>query len=371
MLDRNVGIESSTLLPSTNALVPLVVYLGTRPDAPLKPEEADALLYWLFGAFLFGRYNQSGDTRIAEDAKAVRGDKPLESLYGGLGLLGGRLEVTEQALVGKGAGSPYFLLSYLAAKKNDARDWWYGVGIGLDAQGGRSIEYHHIHPQATLKKRYAQAEINDLSNLAFISGRANRKISDRSPSKYFDEVGATDLARHFVPLDTDVRIADAYPEFITRRRRLLASAMTAFLDRFRPSFLLDTTPAVEPVASNLAIVAGRPGGVDSPLELELRAQAAEDHWVGRLILSDLLRMLSDVDDGLTGACLVGGEVVTVAGGADSVEIPIGPLLVTGSVAEWRAMIERELTVEAADHEWLATSPPWTGTRVPLSVLESE
>ena len=51
MLDKNLGIETSTLIPSSNALVPLVAYLGARDDSkPLAIEEADALVYWLLGA---------------------------------------------------------------------------------------------------------------------------------------------------------------------------------------------------------------------------------------------------------------------------------------------------------------------------------
>lgn len=71
----------------------------------------------------------------------------------------------------------------MCARRAGATDWYYGVGIGFDATGDRGIEYHHIHPQATLKKGYSRAEIHDLANLAFISARANRKISDRSPRR--------------------------------------------------------------------------------------------------------------------------------------------------------------------------------------------
>ena len=147
LLEQNALIATSTLIPSSNALIPLVAYLGSRPDEALSVDDANALLYWMFGAFLTGRYNQSSDTRIAEDAKAVRDPQPIAALYQNLGLLGDRLEVTDQALVGKGAGSPYFLLSFLAARKAEATDWWYAVRIGLDANGGQAMEYHP-HPPA-------------------------------------------------------------------------------------------------------------------------------------------------------------------------------------------------------------------------------
>lgn len=370
ILDKNAGIETSTLLPSSNALVPLVAFLGRRPDSPLKPDDANALLYWLFGAFITGRYNQSGDTKIAEDAKAVRTDEPIKGLFANLGLLGERLEVTDQSLIGKGAGSPYFLLSYLAAKRAGATDWYWAVRIGLDATGAASIEYHHIHPQATLKKAYSKGEINDLANLAFISARANKKIRDRSPHEYFPEIGEDELKRHFVPLDSALRSADAYPEFVVARRQALATAMTEFLDSFRPQLLADAvTEETGPQAHLDVAILQRADGLRT---VRFVATVGAQEWVGLAALRDLQRFLSDIDDGLTASLAIGADSVTVEGGRDVLEVPIGPLVVAGSIEEWRSMVERELqdVVEVGDTQ-AAESANWVGERVAISVAEAE
>lgn len=369
LLDKNAGIETSTLIPSTNALVPLVAYLGARADAPLATEDANALLYWLFGAFLTGRYNQSGDTRIAEDAKAVRDAQPIDALYRNLGLLGGRLEVTEQSLTGKGAGSPFFLLSYLAARRAGATDWYHAIRIGLDAEGGHAIEYHHIHPQATLKIRYSKAEINDLANLAFISARANKRISNRSPAAYFPEVGDDELNRHFVPLDASLRTSDAYPKFVQERRRLLAEASTGFLESYRPAFLA-AGPAIE-AAENRLIVTVYPSSANESRVVEFRAKQGSTSWIGTTTFDDLERFLSDVEAGLTAGLPVDGDVVTVEGGQEIVEVPIGPFIVTGGLDDWRAMLARELEQMPETGEPGSPSGPWTGDRVPVAVAEAE
>lgn len=81
LLQKNVGIETSTLLPSVNALVPLVAYLGIRESKPLQEEEANALIYWLLAAFQTGRYNEAADTKIAQDAAAVRAGDQITALY--------------------------------------------------------------------------------------------------------------------------------------------------------------------------------------------------------------------------------------------------------------------------------------------------
>jgi hypothetical protein len=369
ILSKNAGIESSALLPSANALVPLVAFLGVRQDRPLAPDDADALLYWLFGAFLTGRYNQSSDTKIAEDAKAVRSNEPIRALFANLGLLGGRLEIGDQSLVGKGAGSPYFLLSYLASKRAGATDWYYGVHIGLDAQGGGSIEYHHIHPQATLRRMYSKSEINDLANLAFISARANKKVSNRSPSKYFPEIGHRELERHFVPLEESLQTADTFPSFVNARRRLLAEAMTRFLESFRPRFLAGAEAEAPGPESHLDVTIYKRDLTPASIQFTATNDAAT--WVGTAKLSELQRFLSDIEDGLTASLPVGSEIATVEGGTDEIEVPIGPFTVTGTLTEWRAMIEREFDEIIQDDAPTTASPPWVGDRVAIGVSESE
>jgi hypothetical protein len=371
LLEHNAGIATSTLIPSSNALIPLVAYLGSRPDDPLHVDDANALLYWMFGAFLTGRYNQSSDTRIAEDAKAVREPQPIVALYQNLGLLGDQLGVTEQALVGKGAGSPYFLLSFLAARKAAATDWWYAIRIGLDANGGQAIEYHHIHPQDTLKKTYSKSEINDLSNLAFISARANKKISNRWPRDYFPEVGDPELARHFVPLALSLRTPDKFPEFVQERRRLLAAAMTSFLDSYRPAFI--SGASISKPAPDRLLVTIYPPSPDRPghvVQFEARRDSVT--WIGQTTLPELQRFLSDIGDGLTAGLTIGEEVVSVEGGQETLEVAIGPYLVTGRLDEWQAMVERELDQEV-DGETVpaAASGAWTGERVPIAIAEAE
>ncbi len=177
LLKSNAGIATSELLPSENALVPLVAFLGRRPDEPLDAEMADGLLYWLFAAFIQSRYSTSVETVLGQDVAAVRSADPLGGLLRNLRLFGQRLTITEDTLAGRTDRSPYFLLSFLSAKRAGARDWWHGVDLCTDGQSHFKLEYHHIHPRATLKSQYSKAEINDLANLAFISSKANRKIS--------------------------------------------------------------------------------------------------------------------------------------------------------------------------------------------------
>jgi hypothetical protein len=242
LLKNNLGLTHSSPLPSIVVLLPLVVLLGERPNEPLDNETADGILYWFLAATVGNRHSASTDTLLGQDIPAAREPSSVKKLLANLGLVGAAVEVTPRALAGRTTGSRYFFLSFLVAKERGAKDWFHGTGIDLGGEDGHKLEYHHIHPRATLKEMYAKAEINDLANMAFISASANRKISDRSPAKYFPTLDAVELTAHFVPTDDEFRTADAYPRFLAARRALLADAMTKLLNKFRPKWLDRVTP---------------------------------------------------------------------------------------------------------------------------------
>ena len=102
----------------------------------------------------------------------------------------GRLYIEPGDLAGRGVNSPLFSLTYLALKAADAKDWYSGLGLSLTHQGKlHFIQGHHIHPKSTLKKRgYETGEINEIANMAFITGQTNRRISNKEASSYLADV---------------------------------------------------------------------------------------------------------------------------------------------------------------------------------------
>jgi len=376
LLRGNADIETSDLLPSVNALLPLVAFLGRRPDQPLSPEEANALVYWLFGAFISYRYSGSTTTVLDQDLKALREEQPIRALIRQLGLLGDRLQVKAENLAGRSVKSPYFLLSYLAARRAGAKDWYYGLDIcRYGVHGGFALEYHHVHPRARLRSSYRRAEINDLANLAFISARANKKISNRSPVDYFPELGEEQLRRHFVPFDEKLRVSEAYPEFIHERRVLLAAAMTELLEAFRPSWAgqvgARTSDPTTGTRLRFSMFGDRVDGSDAILVAE--ATANGDTWVGSIPIDSLRLSIYDFENSVASEFKIGTELVDVDPADEVFTVPLGPLLVRGSAEEWRDVLVRE----EADRETLANAlelpenPPWTGPREEFPVSASE
>lgn len=376
LLKDEVGLDNSAVLPSANALVPLVFYLGMRPDVPLTEEERKTLIYWLLVSFIQSRYSASAATVIAQDVAALRADDPLRTLCAGLGLLESRPEITAASLAGKGSTSPFFLLSYLAARAHDARDWWYGSPVALSHDGTYKVEYHHIHPQARLKATYSKAEINDLANLAFISDKANRKIAARSPVDYFADLSTADpsyLASHLVPDEPTARTVEGYPAFIGQRRALLAGAMDEILQSYRPTFL-DQAPSVAATEgdASLGIQAFGTSTAAGDIVVRFRASLGGGSWDKTVTFAALDALVSDLEDGRGAELALGADYLAFDAEVDVVSVPIGPLDISGTVDEWRRILKRELEELTAFDE-LATVEglSWEGPRQPFHLLDSE
>ncbi|MCF6470726.1 DUF262 domain-containing protein [Nonomuraea sp. MG754425] len=347
LLKENLKITSSALIPSHMALLPLVIFLGERPDAPLDTETRDGILYWFLLANLRNRYSSSTDTMLGRDIPTVREPEPIRKLLANLGIIGTRIEITPQDLTGKTRESAYFPLSYLVAKKAGALDWWFGTEISAIAEDHIKLEHHHIHPQATLKshpQRYSKAEINDLANLAFISGKANRKISDRSPSVYFVDDGPPltkeELAAHLVPYDEPLRDAASYREFLTERRRLLATAMTELLDSFRPSWLYQAAAPVEvQPGSTLEFILYQSRWDVS--KIVATARVNDVTWTGSFSFDNLVAAIDAASNSLDSDLEIAGQTAPVHVEGDTVEIAVGPYLVSGTIEAWRDMMAHE------------------------------
>ncbi|MFJ8967053.1 DUF262 domain-containing protein [Lentzea sp. NPDC102401] len=370
LLQNNLGASHSKLLPSMIVLLPLIVLLGERDDEQLDTTSANGILYWFLLATIRNRYSGSTDTRLGQDIPAARTEAPVKQLLGNLGVVDAGMTVTPQDLVGRTVGSPFFFLSFLVAKEAGAKDWWGSIAISAAAEGSQRLEYHHIHPQATLKShtaKYSKSEINDLANLAFISGKANRKISHRSPADYFPTLGDQELATHLIPLDSSLRDADAYRSFLATRRGLLANAMTSLLEQFKPAWLTSAAESVDPISGSVLefVRYDNPSG-DGVLVATAHGAGAD--WSGTISTVDLDDVLAAAAAGVNGDLVVGGESMPVLVDDDLIEIPIGPFLVTGTTSEWGKVLGREKDDAQPMANFTEPKPSsWEGERVPFPV----
>ena len=177
----------------------------------------------------------STETLLNEDLNIIFRTGEIAALMEPLKRQFGRLQIEPSDLVNRGANSPLFSLAYLAIKHGGAKDWFSGLGLSLTHQGRlHFIQWHHIHPKSLLKEmHYETGEINEIANMAFITGQTNRRISNKQPSEYLAEIiknqGQQTLDAQLVPNDPVLFQLENYREFLKVRREALAKRMNEFI----------------------------------------------------------------------------------------------------------------------------------------------
>lgn len=234
-LRSNAGIDSPALLSSPFIIISIANY-GHAKDYHLSPEEARLLRYWVLVANAKARYSRgSSETFLDQDLAAIRRGAEIPGLLQLLRTQVGRLDVLPGDLENRNSRSAYFKTMFLAFREQGATDWRDQLVISLKHSGAQhTLQFHHVFPQGVLKKRdLSTAKINDICNLSFISGRTNRKISDKEPSLYLPDIvgkqGAEALTKQSIPTDDALWQLDAYDDFLARRRQLIAARLNDFL----------------------------------------------------------------------------------------------------------------------------------------------
>jgi hypothetical protein len=372
LLKGTLGLTRSAVLPNPVVLIPLVILLGERPDERLDEQTGNAVIYWLLVATIRSRYGSSTDTRLSQDIRAARRPDPIRALFGELDLYLIRPRVTADSLVDRPKEGPYLFLSLLALHARGARDWWLGTDLLTSAGGGRKLSHHEIHPASTVDEKYRKAAANDLANLVFVSPKAGRMIGTKSPKDYFGELSDEELTAHLVPLDESLREPSAFPDFLAERRRLLARAMTELLDRFRPTWLERMPMKDEGVPDGRGLSLTLYASTWDRGRLEFTATIDGSVWTASANMADLERAISAaVETGFDSDIEIGGESVPVVVTDDTIQVNVGPFVVTGTNAEWMAVFERE----RADTRPLNAAPKptpavWTEERTPFSISET-
>lgn len=232
----NVDIDSPVLLSSPFIIV-TVAYFGHQKNYVLSPTEERQLRYWLLVANAKARYSRgSSETFLDQDLAVIRKAGDIPALINLLRTQVGRLEILPTDLENRNSRSAYFKTMFLAFKKEEAMDWRDQLIISVKHAGSQhSLQFHHIFPQDVLKKANQPPQlINDICNLAFVSGRTNRKISNKEQSTYLPElvkkIGPEALEKQCIPTDAALWETGSYPEFLKNRREAVAARLNAFLD---------------------------------------------------------------------------------------------------------------------------------------------
>ena len=229
-LRNDLGVDSWDYVTAGNALVVPVACVAHYGSENVDKRK---LLRWFLLSLTWQRYSAGAEGRMNQDLQDLKVEQPFEALEDRLRHTTGRqLEVlpTDLDRGGRGGRSRFLLTAYLAFRGRGATDWFKDVTLTSTNLGrANKLEEHHIFPQATLKGRHEQSQIDELANIALLSQKANRKIRETPPAEYLPTVDSERLRQQLVPTDPALWELDRFHDFLAFRRESLADAINDVL----------------------------------------------------------------------------------------------------------------------------------------------
>jgi hypothetical protein len=222
--------QSADLIPSFNALVPLVV-IAAENDG-ISRHDAEMARRWLLLAGVRTYFSGSVHTEIDKLLRRLRDGMSIKQLWRATSRRLRKLQPRdfEASRISGPVTSLY--LSMLA--DSDARDWG-DPHLRLDGkvQGHNAeLQVHHFFPQALLRKHsYGQDIINTFGNYTVLSANTNLNVGAEEPATYMRRIKVTEtqLAKQCLPADRTLWRVDRYVDFLKKRRQLLAERANQFL----------------------------------------------------------------------------------------------------------------------------------------------
>ncbi len=248
LVSSRLGLDHDRVLGGVGAVPVMSRFIAERGSRLPNAQTSDRLLYWYVHSFLWGRYAGSTETVLNTDLQlvdpALRGPQarseqaagdPLDRLIAELRRHRGDLRINSEDMLGWSKGARFYPLLYMLSRVGGARDLRNGLELRQHLLGRHaSLEIHHIFPKRLLSRHsYGRPERNALANFAFLTLETNRSLGGRPPHEYLPECEERHpgvLASQWIPEDPDLWHAERYPEFLARRRELLATAANDLLD---------------------------------------------------------------------------------------------------------------------------------------------
>jgi hypothetical protein len=237
ILQRELGITTSRLLPSQIPLIPIAKYFYLREINSLEKLEEDDIkniIHWFILTSFNGYYSSQTDTKIDRDLEVIKGKYfPLDPLLNNMEDRKAKIKITRDDIrrglnlnVLRVQGRAHLFMLYILLVKGQGDDWNGGL---ISQQRLDNLARHHIFPKVFLENNLEVEEpdskeilINNLANITFIHKNINSEIEDTPPDEYMSDY--LDCAKkHFIPTDNTLWSVDQYTTFLDYRIRQIYS----------------------------------------------------------------------------------------------------------------------------------------------------
>ena len=198
-------------------------------------EEAKAAAYFLT-ASSWRIYRGATPTQIDNDLKAMDTEDPWEAVHKNARATIGEVTADPVMFDVKRNGSDrfYSMLDFIR-KTPEVTDWY--TNIPIRKYQPEELEQHHIFPKAQLEKTATKDEdVDNVGNIALITGETNREITDTATSEYLAEIDNKDykiLEAHCITRNRSLWNIEKYEEFLQERRNLMAQKANKNIEMLR------------------------------------------------------------------------------------------------------------------------------------------
>jgi len=229
-LTGTVRWQSADLIPSFNALIPLVV-IAAKNDG-ISHSEAELARRWLLLAGVRTYFSGAAHTEIDSLLRHLKDSTSVRQLWKATSSDLRKLRPSDFEVSRISGPVTSLYLSMLA--DNDARDWCeHQFRLNGTVQGHNAqLQVHHFFPRSLLKKHgRGEDVINTFGNYTLLSAGTNLKVGAEEPATYMRrvKVSESELRKQCIPTDRHLWRLGRYDAFLKERRRLLAEAANEFL----------------------------------------------------------------------------------------------------------------------------------------------
>lgn len=227
LIRSELGLLNMDILWSGSLLVPLIAICARQ-----NPRERDVkgMMGWLALAALSHRYSKASETALDQDLRACKDVDPVGALLKNLKETRASLKATSSDFSGALADRSGLLALFIACKHRGLFDFFSGAKILSHG----NVDKHHILPRGQFSEQLRHSSDN-LANVAFISGEANKSLGLTGPEIYLKKIPTKILKSQCIPSDELLWSIDAAPDFWKYRKDLLALAFNDFLKASFPN----------------------------------------------------------------------------------------------------------------------------------------
>lgn len=220
------GLTADKLLPSYNALIPLVYFIykndvkgiGDHRSNMLPRSEVENIGRWLYRILVTGVFGGQSDNMLYQTKEVLKGASglfPVADLNKQIQSVGKSLEVNKDFLdeIEYDSADSYLLLFLLYKNQH--------LKLNFNpAYKGETPQQDHIFSQSELRKAgYSETDINDIGNIRYVTASENLWKSDTPFSQWISQVSPEEKAKHMIP-PNDWK-ADNYRAFLQERKKLM------------------------------------------------------------------------------------------------------------------------------------------------------